>query len=421
MKLMVYSHDTYGLGNIRRMLAICEHLLATIPNLSILLVSGAPMSHRFRMPAGLDYIKLPCLRRNESGELAAKYLATSTEDTLRWRAESIRSAAINFKPDLLLVDKKPHGLMGELHPTLDWLTSHSPATKLVLLLRDILYSPEKTIREWQQYGYLDTLRDRFHRIWVVGDPAVFDLRQEYRLPATIATKVDFCGYLRKPRSATPPELIRSRLAVAPQQQLVLVTPGGGEDGYRLVSTYLESLEHFPTDRSIASRDRTIKSLIVCGPDMPEHQRKSLQLRVQCFPNVTLQEFTNDLMGVMAAADAVLSMAGYNTTCEILSLRQRAVVVPRTKPVLEQAIRADCLARLGLIDTVHPDRLTPQLLAGKLARQLERSQPPAGEEALNMSGLQNLSRHLMAWLPLSESKAQPPILCSVPPYITFRTA
>ncbi|MEM9568026.1 MAG: glycosyltransferase [Cyanobacteria bacterium P01_E01_bin.34] len=419
MKLMVYSHDTYGLGNIRRMLAICEHLLATIPNLSILLVSGAPMSHSFRMPAGLDYIKLPCLRRNESGELAAKYLGTSTEDTVRWRAESIRSAAMNFKPDLLLVDKKPHGLMGELHPTLDWLTTHSPATKLVLLLRDILYSPEKTVRDWQQYGYLDTLRDRFHRIWVVGDPTVFDLRREYCFPPAVATKVDFCGYLRKPPSITPPELIRSRLGVESHQQLVLVTPGGGEDGFHLVSNYLESIEHISSARNI--KNRAIKSLIVCGPDMPEHQRKSLQLRVQFFPDVMFQEFTNDLMGYMAAADAVLSMAGYNTTCEILSLQQRAVVVPRTKPVLEQAIRADCLAQLGLIDTIHPERLTPKRLAHKLLSQLDKHQPPEVEATLNMNGLQNLSRHLMVVLPLIESKSDPPALCSSPPYITFRTA
>ena len=414
MKLMVYSHDTYGLGNIRRMLVICEHLLATIPDPSILLVSGAPMSHSFRMPVGLDYIKLPCLRRDESGELTAKYLATSTEDTVRWRAESIRSAAVNFKPDLLLVDKKPHGLMGELHPTLNWLSAHSPSTQLVLLLRDILYSPQKTVREWQQYGYLDTLRDRFHRIWVVGDPAVFDLRLEYRLPPSVATKVEYCGYLCKPPSATPSKLIRERLGVESNQQFVLVTPGGGEDGYRLVSTYLESLEHFPPERSL-------NSAIVCGPDMPEHQRKSLQLRVQFLPNVTLQEFTNDLMGYMAAADAVLSMAGYNTICEILSLQKRAVVVPRTTPVLEQAIRAESLAQLGAIDTIHPDRLTPQPLARKLLNQLDKPHPPAVDGVLNMNGLQNLSRQLMELLPLTESRPAPPILRSVPPYITFRTA
>ena len=63
MRLMVYSHDAFGLGNLRRMLSICEYLLKDQTDLSILLVSGSPMLQAFRLPKGLDYIKLPCLNR----------------------------------------------------------------------------------------------------------------------------------------------------------------------------------------------------------------------------------------------------------------------------------------------------------------------------------------------------------------------
>ena len=91
MRLMVYSHDTFGLGNIRRMLAICTHLLDTIPNLSILLVSGSPMLQSFRLPQGLDYIKLPCVNRGESGQLSAKYLSTDVNEILQLRADLILS------------------------------------------------------------------------------------------------------------------------------------------------------------------------------------------------------------------------------------------------------------------------------------------------------------------------------------------
>jgi len=68
---MVYSHDTFGLGNIRRMLAICSHLHASIPDLSILIVSGSPMLQSFRVAQGIDYIKLPCLKRTEGGSSAS--------------------------------------------------------------------------------------------------------------------------------------------------------------------------------------------------------------------------------------------------------------------------------------------------------------------------------------------------------------
>lgn len=391
MKLMVYSHDTYGLGNIRRMLAICDRLLAAVPELSILLVSGAPMLHSFRMSPGLDYIKLPCLRRDESGALAATYLDTDMEATVRWRSDSIRAAAANFKPDLLLVDKKPHGLQGELHATLDWLEQYAPKTKLVLLLRDILYGPAKTRREWAEYGYLPTLERRFDSIWVMGDPAVFDLRREYRLPAAVAAKVRFCGYLRKPHSSTPPAQIRRQLGVRQADKLVLVTPGGGQDGFQVVSTYLDALNFLPEG------DR-VKSAIICGPDMPLSQRQQLEGRISAYPDVTLQDFTDDLMGYMAAADVVVSMTGYNTTCEILSLGKRAVMVPRVKPVLEQLIRADCLARLGLVEAIHPQRLSPELMAEKLHAQLSATEPLGVDDAIDMNGLECLGDRLEALFP-----------------------
>lgn len=42
------------------------------------------------------------------------------------------------------------------------------------------------------------------------------------------------------------------------------------------------------------------------------------------------------------------MGGYNTFCEVLSFDQRAVIVPRTVPRLEQWIRASRAEELGLV-------------------------------------------------------------------------
>ena len=197
MRLMVYSHDTFGLGNIRRMLAICTHLLDTIPNLSILLVSGSPMLQSFRLPQGLDYIKLPCVNRGESGQLSAKYLSTDVNEILQLRADLILSAALNFKPDVVLVDKKPEGLRFELTDTLNYLKTYLPQTKIVLLLRDILDHPNQTIQEWQENRYYDAIELFYDRVLVVGMPEVFDLCQEYNFPDPVAQKVQYCGYIRK--------------------------------------------------------------------------------------------------------------------------------------------------------------------------------------------------------------------------------
>ncbi|MBE9166430.1 glycosyltransferase [Pleurocapsales cyanobacterium LEGE 06147] len=362
MRLMVYSHDSFGLGNIRRILAICKHLLATIPELSILIISGSPMIHSFRLPQRLDYIKLPCLGRDRLGKLAAKYLTTDVAETVRLRSNLIKTAVVNFQPDLLLVDKKPYGLLGELKETLEYLKTILPETKLALLLRDILDSPEVTIKDWQEQGYDRAVQHYYDRVLIVGMPEIFDPIKEYQFPQIVSEKVRFCGYIRKQPAFKSSQQVRQELQIGTEEKLVLVTPGGGEDGYCLVKTYLDSLE-------LLQNGYKVKSLIISGPEMPESERKILLEMTKNYPGAIAKEFTEDLMSYMAASDLVISMGGYNTITEILSLSKKAVVVPRIQPVSEQLIRANKMSELGLFVTIHPRELTSKNLFRAISQQL----------------------------------------------------
>jgi predicted glycosyltransferase len=387
MKLLVYSHDTFGLGNIRRMLAICEYLLETLPNLSILLVSGSAQLTCFRLPQGLDTLKLPCMRRDLAGELSPKSLGTSAEDLVRIRTDLIRSVVMNFQPDVLLVDKKPSGISGELIPALQALHQELPASRCVLLLRDILASPEITMAEWQQQGASEAIRRWYDQIWVVGSPEVFDLRSEYQLPSDIAEKVKFCGYIRKPASSKPVAQVRQMLGIQ-EQPMVLVTPGGGEDGYALIESYLQGLAMLPADLGL-------HSVVVMGPELPLSQQQHLIQLAQPHPRVQMLEFSADLISLMQSAQCVVSMAGYNTTCEILSLAKPAVVVPRIKPVQEQWMRAERLSQLGLLQAIHPQDLTPNTLIQAVLTRLTQPSPVVH---LDMRGLPRIAELLAGLLP-----------------------
>jgi predicted glycosyltransferase len=344
------------------MLAICEHLLAMIPELSILLLSGSPMMQGFRLPKGLDYIKLPCLNRGETGQVAAKYLDTDVEETVKLRSDLILSAAGHFKPDLFLVDKKPFGLQDELKQTVKYFRSWCPRTKLVLLLRDILDAPEKTISEWQKNRYHAAIEKYYDQLLVVGEQKVFDFAREYQLPAAIAHNVRHCGYLSRQPGLKNRDCIRQELDIAIDDRLVLVTPGGGEDGYTLIHNYLSGLALLPIPHNI-------KSIIFSGPEMSEIEKATLNRMAQQYSSVHMFEFTDDLMSYMAAADAVVSMGGYNTICEILSAEKPAVVIPRVRPSQEQLVRSAKMADLGLFKTIHPDQLTPESLLQTLLQQL----------------------------------------------------
>lgn len=62
-KILLYSHDTLGLGNIRRTLLLAETIRGAFPTAAVLIVTGSPVIHALRIPERIDYIKLPCLDR----------------------------------------------------------------------------------------------------------------------------------------------------------------------------------------------------------------------------------------------------------------------------------------------------------------------------------------------------------------------
>ncbi|MEM7591400.1 MAG: glycosyltransferase [Cyanobacteria bacterium P01_A01_bin.83] len=387
-KIMLYSHDAYGLGNIRRMLAICKYLLKSIPNLDLLLVSGSPMLHDFRLPTGLDYIKLPCLNRGW-GQMAVKYLNADIESILRLRSEIILAAAKNYQPDLVLVDKKPTGIERELQPTIEYLKQNLPKTRFILLLRDILDTPEKTIAEWQREGYYRQVESLYDRILVVGMQEIFDLIGEYQFGEIIADKLRYCGYIRKKSGLKNRHTIRQELGIGKDEKLVLVTPGGGEDGYSLIANYLQGLTQ--------QRDRLIKqnihTLIFCGAEMPLQHQQQIDRQAKGLPGLTIKEFTNDMMSYINSAEIVVSMCGYNTITEVLQKNKKAIVVPRIKPGREQLIRAQSMAKAGLIEMIHPEKLTPSLLIETVFDSLAFAKSPAKSVRLDFLGLPRVTDYL----------------------------
>ena len=385
MRLMVYSHDTFGLGNIRRMLAICHYLHATLEDLSILIVSGSPMLQSFRVAKGIDYIKLPCLKRAETGELGVKFLPMEAEEVIRLRRELLLSTVISFRPDVVLVDKKPDGLAGELEPALRHIRCALPETQVNLVLRDILDAPEKTTAEWSERGYNNVLHWYYDQILILGQQSVFDLCAEYRIPPAIARKVKYCGYVARHEALEASEKVRARLGVERGDRLVLATAGGGEDGFRLMQCSIEAA------RLMAERCK-VQMVVVAGPELAAEQRQQLCAWAAMTPQTKLVEFLPEMLSAMQAADAVISMGGYNTVCELATLHKRAVVVPRAEPVREQSMRMERMAGLGPFETLPLATLDARALAGAVLRQLEAAEHRTRSDwQLDMGALPRIAR------------------------------
>jgi predicted glycosyltransferase len=398
-RILLYSHDTFGLGHLRRTLGIAERVAGDWPQASQLLITGSMVAGAFGLPPHLDLIKLPALSKKSSGKYKARALPLSLAQTIHWREQMILQAVQCFEPDLVLVDKTPAGVEGELLPTIRYLKSWCPHVCLVLGMRDIEDAPAATRAEWDANGTRSLHEEIYDRILLYGWREVFDPIDEYGMSDTVAAKVEVCGYLGREISVRPAAAVRRELN-AGERPLIVVTAGGGGDGYELLKSFMDS-------RALSQPVDNAHCLVVTGPLMAQGKRRLLQ-QTSGLENLTVLEFTPDLLSYLAAADLIVSMAGYNTVCEALTLGARLLLVPRVRPRAEQQIRAERLAALGLARVLLPERLTPERLAHEIDVSLNT---PRAAVTLDLNGLARVSRAIGAILegaPAAPLPETPPI-------------
>ena len=133
--------------------------------------------------------------------------------------------------------------------------------------------------------------------------------------------------------------------------------------------------------------------MVPGPEMEPPQREALHVLGHGVPNLTIIDFTNDMMSYIAASKVVVSMAGYNTVTELLSLGVSGVLVPRVNPSQEQWIRATRLERLGLFSVIHPDQYSETTLRTALNSALAATNTDLSNTQLDMNALDTVREYV----------------------------
>ena len=378
-RILIYSHDTFGLGHLRRCRAIAHALVEEHKQLSVLILSGSPIIGSFDFRARVDFVRIPGVIKLRNGEYTTLNLHIDIEQTLAMRASIIRHTAKFFGPDIFIVDKEPLGLRGEVKDTLAMLKRRG--TRIVLGLRDVLDEPGVLRPEWRRKNVLPALRRLYDDIWVYGLPQFCDPIAEIGLPADVRKKVTFTGYL--PRSV-PANAPPSAAFEAIEDPFVLVTAGGGGDGAELMDWVLRAYEYV--------QPPPWNALLVLGPFMPPELRAQIQERVNRLPRVTAIVFDAYLETLMARAAGVVAMGGYNTFCEILSFDKRAVIVPRRVPRMEQYIRASRAHDLGLCAMLEDDgRREPAAMATALRRLPQQRLPSEVVVPGLLDGFVNLNR------------------------------
>jgi predicted glycosyltransferase len=311
----------------------------------------------------------------------------NTRHALKIRQTIITSTAKAFQPRLFIVDKAPLGLKREIIPTLQWFNRCHGHTKTVLGLRDIMDDAASTKKDWAEKGVYDVLDKYYSEIWVYGNRDFYDPIREYDIPKEVSAKMIFTGYIPRavPKTGEIKE-VRREQRLDRDQKLVVVTTGGGGDGYDHMDAYLRMLEEW-------GESPPFRTVMVTGPFMPKKKRMEIFNRARRI-RVRTYRFYRRMERLIGAADVVVCMGGYNTVCEILSQGKPSLIIPREQPRREQLIRAKILYEHNLADFIPWYQVDPDLLRDKLLAMIEK--PETYHRAISnfrFTGLEVMSQRL----------------------------
>jgi predicted glycosyltransferase len=377
LRVALYSHDTMGLGHVRRNSVVAQAVLRAWPDASIMLFVGSKEAGALSMPDGVEAVSLPAYRKELNGSYGSRCTGLSMAELVNLRSETLYAALLAFKPDILIVDKVPAGAFGELRTALHCLTQRY-GTRVVLGLRDILDDPDTTEREWRSDGNSEVVRQYYGAIWVYGDPAVYDPSTEYPFLAEFRDRVQFVGYLDRAGH----ESRRPATNGSPESGTFLCMVGGGQDGDRLAEAFAQA--DIPDGK---------RGILLTGPFMGREAAHRIRQRARMRSGLKVIRFVSDARKLIERAEAVVAMGGYNTVCELLSFEKSALVVPRVEPRREQIIRAERLRDLGLIDMLHPNDLSPDSISRWLAGR--KSSAAGARTYLNFAGAKAIAEQLLS--------------------------
>lgn len=375
-RILMYSHDTFGLGHLRRCRTIAHALVQEYSGLMVLIMSGSQIAGAFDYRARVDFVKIPSVIKLRNGEYSSLSEHIDVHDTIKMRRSIIRHTAESFAPDIFIVDKEPMGLRGEIEETLAYLKAKG--TTLILGLREVMDAPHLLDAEWKRNDVMGKIDRTYDHIWVYGPPDFYDPLTGLDVPQSVRDRMEFVGFLQR-RSAQEKLSEKRR-----DSDYLLVTTGGGGDGADLIDNVLNAYLHDPS--------LTQKALVVLGPYMPGDRRTEFLRKGQEIPQVEVIEFDTRMEELIAGSAGVVAMGGYNTYCEILSFDKPALIVPRTTPREEQLLRATRAAELGMIEMLLPEEAAdPARMAAALRWLPHRPHPSDTVPGLHLEGLTNIAR------------------------------
>lgn len=389
--IMLYSHDTYGLGHLRRNLTLAHALAARDTSASVVLVSGSRVAGEWRLPPRVSVVALPAAIKTGAEEYRP-VAAGTLHELVAQRSGLIASTLLRVRPDIVLVDHAPLGMKGELRLALALAREELRDTRTVLGLRDILDDPAVVRRAWEEQGVDAALHELYDSVLVYGCRNLYDVTEHYGFDDALRRRTTFTGYIAKDEAMEAPSGTGEGWGPSSPRRSgrILVLGGGGGDAAGL---FHSTLAAWPAIRRVTCA----RGLLVAGPLMEEAEFEGIRRRAAALGgDVDVLRFSRSVLSLIRASDVVVTMGGYNSVTEVVTARKPALVCPRTAPRREQLIRAERFAERGLVHLHQAVEETPAAMAEAIVRTWAAGAPSrAARNSIDLRGVERVTGLLLS--------------------------
>ena len=225
-RVLIYSHDSFGLGHVSRCRTIANALVEADHGPLGADHLGLADHRLLRVPPGIDFVRVPGVVKLRNGEYTSLNLQIDIEQTLEMRTSIIRTPPTSSIPTCSSSTRSRSACAARSRDTL----RHAEGARHAAGARPARRHGRSGAAgaEWERKNVVPALRDLYDEIWIYGLPQINKPLAGIDLPPSVRHKMVYTGYLRRglPRRRTS----RRRRWRRSTEPFILVTAGGGGDG-----------------------------------------------------------------------------------------------------------------------------------------------------------------------------------------------
>jgi predicted glycosyltransferase len=375
-KLLIHCQYVYGIGHLVRTLELARGLSE---HFEVSVISGGEPVKNYEIPKTINFIQLPAIYKEEDSPfLTPINKSTSIEQCFKDRKKIINFNIEQIKPEILITEHFPFGLLfeNEVIDLMNEVKKHNNNVKIVSSVRDIIDSSNGGKRD----GYIcEIINKWFDLILVHGDLKFTGLSHSFSKINEIKVKIIHTGYI-----------VRHIQRETSQKNsvLILVAVAGGRMGTELLDAAINS--------HLTIRDKLKHRLVLFSGAFQEDLIK-LNKKISTINSseIELHEFNSQTyLNYLSEATLVLSLGGYNSIIESLSLKKRMLVYKRgfKGGNEEQDLRIDFFEKNGNLNVITPNDLTTEKLSKLILQKITDTKESHIE--LDFNGIKNSKQALI---------------------------